>query len=167
MTMTANAPAGTIRFPRDILTIVTTVLMAGAFSTIAFDFFGKSLSPMLGFGGLAPVPLANGVIKTIFGAGYTPGAHALHYFAGMIAYPAGWVLIAEPLRRHFAPQVHWFIAATVYGVALWVWALYFMAHLVAGNAPFLGWATITWVALVGHVLFAWVTATVATLRSNG
>ncbi|MBM7066699.1 hypothetical protein IU397_03730 [Actibacterium sp. 188UL27-1] len=149
-----------------MVTLVTTVLIAGAFSTVAFDFFGKSLSPMLGFGGLAPVPLANGVIKTLFGTGYTPGAHALHYFAGMIAYPAGWVLIAEPLRRRFAPQVHWLIAATVYGVALWVWALFFMAHLVAGNPPFLGWGTITWVALVGHVLFALITAMVAHLRRN-
>lgn len=166
MTMTANAPTRPVSLPQNIVTLVMTVLIAGAFSTVAFDFFGKSLSPMLGFGGLAPVPLANGVIKTIFGAGYTPGAHALHYFAGMIAYPAGWVLFAEPLRRRFAPQVHWLIAATVYGVALWVWALYFMAHLVAGNPPFLGWATITWVALVGHVLFALVTATVTHLRRD-
>lgn len=152
-------------YPRsDIAHRLVTLLIAGAFATVAFDFFGKSLSPMLGYATLAPVPLANSVIKTLFGAGWRPGAEALHYFAGMIAYPFGWIFIAEPLRVRITPWMHWTLAATAYGVVLWIFALYGMAHLIAGNAPFLGFTGITWVALVGHVLFALVVAVVLRFR---
>ena len=159
MTYTATLPR------TDLAQRMMTLLIAGAFATLAFDIFGKSLSPALGFATLAPVPLANSVIKTLFGAGWRPGAEALHYFAGMIAYPFGWIFIAEPLRARIAPWLHWSVAATAYGVVLWIFALYFMAHLIAGNAAFLGFTGITWVALVGHVLFALVVAVVMRLRS--
>ena len=56
------------------------------------------------------------------------------------------------------------VTATVYGVVLWVFALYVMAHLVAGNKPFLGFTGITWVALWGHVVFAIVAAWVMEAR---
>ncbi len=140
--------------------LATATLFAGAVATIAFDFFGQSLSPALGFSRLAPVPLANQVIATLFGASWSPGAHFLHYFAGLIAYPLGWLLIAEPLSRRVLPGLHWLASSAAYGVALWIFALYVMAHLVAGNPAFLGFSGITWVALVGHVLFAIVAAAV-------
>jgi hypothetical protein len=141
--------------------VVTTMAVAGALSTVAFDFFGQSLSPGLGFASLAPVPLANQVIQTLFGAPWEPGAQFLHYAAGMVAYPLGWLLIAEPICARVLPAIPWWLAAIGYGVALWIFALYIMAHLVAGNPAFLGFTGITWVALVGHVLFALVTAWVA------
>lgn len=146
--------------------LVITILTAGAFATVAFDFFGQALSPGLGFASLAPVPLANQVIQTLFGQPFTPGAHALHYFAGMIAYPAGWVLIAEPLRRRILPALPRLAAAVLYGVALWIFALYIMASLIAGNPPFLGFTGITWVALIGHVLFALVADMVTRWRGQ-
>lgn len=143
---------------------IVTMIVAGAVSTIAFDFFGQSLSPGLGFASLAPVPLANQVIQVLTGEGWRPGAHFLHYFAGIVAYPLGWMMVVEPLRRAVMPNLHWLVAATLYGVALWVFALYFMAHLIAGNPAFLNFTGITWVALVGHVLFAIVTAIVYRAR---
>ncbi|MEM7644452.1 MAG: hypothetical protein AAF366_18290, partial [Pseudomonadota bacterium] len=48
---------------------------------------------------------------------------------------------------------------------LWIFALYVMAHLVAGMPAFLGFTGITWVALWGHVLFGVVAALVIELRS--
>lgn len=146
---------------------IVTMLVAGALSTVAFDYFGQSLSPMLGFPNLAPVPLANQVIQTFTGGPYEPGAHLLHYLAGMIAYPLGWMLIVEPLRRAVMPSFPWLLAAVIYGVVLWIFALYIMAHLIAGNPPFLGFRGITWVALVGHVIFAVVTAIVDRIRYEG
>ncbi len=143
-----------------------TVLIAGAMATVAFDFFGQSLSPMLGFSKLAPVPLANAVISVIFGQGYGPGAHFLHYMAGMIAYPVGWMFLARPIADKVAPGLPWPISSALYGVALWVFALYVMAHLIAGNPPFLGFTGITWVALVGHVVFAVVAAWVVRWRER-
>ncbi|MEO0994990.1 MAG: hypothetical protein AAFX62_14430 [Pseudomonadota bacterium] len=71
----------------------------------------------------------------------------------------------RPLHARLAPQLHWSVAAIAYGVALWVFALYGMAHLIAGNAPFLGWGSITWVALWGHILFAVVAAAVIEART--
>ena len=119
---------------------------------------------MLGFAGLAPVPLANSAIEAVFGAPYEPGAQLLHYIAGMIVYPLGWMLIARPLAARFAPALPWGIAATLYGVALWIFALFIIANLVAGLPAFLGFTGITWVALVGHVLFALVAAFVVEHR---
>lgn len=148
-------------------TTLWTMILAGATSTVAFDYFGQSLSPMLGFANLAPVPLANNVLRVVFGATYAPGAHLMHYAAGMIAYPVGWMFIVEPLARRVAPGLAWWIVAIAYGVALWVFALYFMAHLVAGNPAFLNFTGITWVALVGHVIFALVTASVVRWREGG
>ena len=97
-----------------------TLLLAGAMATVAFDFFGQSLSPMLGFASLAPVPLANNVIQTVFGAPYTPAAHLLHYIAGMIAYPAGWMFVAQPLVRRITPGLPWLAVAVIYGIGLWL-----------------------------------------------
>ena len=136
-----------------------TVLLAGAAALLAFDIFGQVLSPAAGYAALSPVGLANSSIKAVFGAGWRPGAEGLHYFAGLIAYPLGWVIV-ETLRRRIAPMVPWFAAAVVYGIVLWVFALYVMAHLVAGMKPFLNWGGITYVALWGHILFAVVAATV-------
>lgn len=149
---------------RGVSTRIADATVAGALATVAFDFFGQAISPGLGFASLAPVPLANQVIATLTGQGWAPGAHALHYAAGMIAYPLGWLLIAEPLRRHLMPSMPWIAGAVAYGVGLWIFALYVMAHLVAGNPAFLGFTGITWVALIGHVIFAVVAAGVFRLR---
>ena len=146
--------------------MVTSTLYAGAVATVGFDFFGQSVSPGLGFANLAPVPLANQVIQTLFGAPWSPGAQFLHYAAGMVAYPLGWLLIADPLARRLAPALPWIAAAIAYGIGLWIFALYIMAHLIAGNPAFLGFTGITWVALVGHVLFAVVVAAVYRARGT-
>ena len=164
--MTARTAAPATALPRlDGRTLVT-MLVAGALATAAFDLYGQALSPMFGFAALAPVPLANSTIQALFGAPYVPGANLLHYIAGLIAYPLGWMLIARPLAARLAPALPWWVAATAYGVALWVFALYVMAHLVAGLPAFLGFTGITWVALIGHVLFALVAAWVVERRGD-
>jgi Na+/melibiose symporter-like transporter len=74
------------------------------------------------------------------------------------------MLLAPPLAARHAPQLPWWVAASLYGAALWVFALYVMAHLIAGNPAFLGFTGITWVALIGHVIFALVAAAVVRWR---
>lgn len=148
------------------LTTIWTIILAGSVATIAFDLFGQVLSPMLGYGKLAPVALANQTWSILFGQSYGPGGYLLHLMAGVIGYPIGWMFIWRPIANRILPPMHWLLSATLYGVGLWVFALYFMAHLVAGNPAFLGFGTITWVALVGHVLFAWVAATVVNNRQG-
>jgi len=133
---------------------VVAVLLAGSFATVAFDLFGQALSPMAGYAKLAPVGLANGTIKALLGIKIAGGGYLLHMLVGLLAYPLGWLLIARPLADRITPWMPKLLVAAAYGIGLWIFALYIMAHLVVGMKPFLGFTGITWVALVGHVLYA-------------
>lgn len=167
MTMRHDTSPATFDLPAVNARTAATVLTAGAFATLAFDAFGQGLSPLLGFASLAPVPLAKSVLNSVFGIDSTPLAHLLHIFTGLVAYAVGWVMVVQPLARRFVPSLPWWAAAVAYGVALWVFALYVMAHLVAGMPAFLGFGGITWVALVGHVVYAVVAAAVVRVREAG
>ena len=134
------------------------ILTAGALATIAFDLFGQGLSPLFGFAKLAPVGLANGTLNAVFDSSPKGAADALHIMTGLLAYPLGYLLIARPIAGKILPNLHWSLVAISYGIGLWVFALYGMAHLVTGLKPFLGFTGITWVALWGHILFALVAA---------
>lgn len=140
------------------------ILTAGAFGTIAFDVFGQALSPLLGHARLAPVGLAGASLKAIFGANPAGAAHLLHYLTGIVFYAMGYALVARPLQKAVLPGLPWQVTAVAYGIVLWVFAVYVMAHLVAGNAPFLGWTGITWVAFWGHIVYAAVAAWVMESR---
>ena len=162
----ATAPLTAQIDATDIKSKLVSFFIASAAALLAFDIFGQVLSPMFGFATLAPVGLANATIKAVFGAGFKPGAEALHYFAGLFAYAFGWVAIAEPLRRKIWPSFPWLVSAILYGIVLWAFALYVMAHLVTGNKPFLGWTGITWVAFWGHILYGVVIAWVWRARTH-
>lgn len=135
-----------------------TLLSAGALATVAFDAYGQGISPLLGMAKLAPVGLASSTLKSVFGASPAGLAHLLHMVTGMVFYVLGYFLIARPLQRAVLPQLPWLATAIIYGVVLWVFALYVMAHLVAGMPAFLGFSGITYVALYGHILYAVVAA---------
>ena len=51
-----------------------------------------------------------------------------------------------------------------FGVGLWVYALYVMAHLVAGLPAFLDFYPIAWASLGGHILFGLVVGAVVRWR---
>lgn len=133
---------------------IWTILFAGALASVAFDLFGQGLSPFFGFAKLAPVGLATGTLKTLFGSVPKGSGHILHALTGMFVYTLGYLLVARPIQRKIIPNLHWAITATAYGIGLWVFALYFVAHLITGNPPFLGFTGITWVALWGHIIYA-------------
>lgn len=135
-----------------------TLLSAGAIATVAFDAYGQGISPAIGMAKLAPVGLASSTLKSVFGASPAGFAHLLHALTGMVFYVLGYFMIARPVQRAVLPQLPWLATAVLYGIALWIFALYIMAHLVAGMPAFLGWGGITYVALYGHVLYAVVAA---------
>ena len=134
-------------------TNIWTILTAGAFATLAFDLFGQGLSPMAGFAKLAPVGLAQATIKSVFGAAPKGIGDIVHIMNGLLIYSLGYVLVARPIQQKIMPNLHWLITSVVYGIGLWVFALYGVAHLIAGNKPFLGFTGITWVALWGHIIY--------------
>jgi hypothetical protein len=135
-----------------------TLLFAGALATVAFDIFGQGISPAFGLAKLAPDGLTNGTLNALFGSAPKGAGDLMHYATGMLAYPLGWFLIARPIWKAVMPRLHWVLSAAAYGVALWIFALYGVAHFVAGMKPFLGFTGITWVALWGHIIFALVVA---------
>lgn len=143
---------------------IYTILAAGALATIAFDLYGQGISPLIGQSKLAPVPLATQSIQVLTGIRSPEIGVILHLITGLVFYPLGWYLIARPVQQKIMPDLPWVVTALVYGVVLWVFALYVMAHLIAGNPPFLNFTGITWVALTGHVLFALVAAWVMETR---
>jgi uncharacterized membrane protein YagU involved in acid resistance len=137
---------------------VFTLLSAGALATIAFDAYGQGVSPAIGMAQLAPVGLATSTLQTVFGSSPAGLAYLLHMITGLVFYVLGYYLVARPLQRSVLPRLHWSITAVLYGIVLWVFALYIMAHLVAGLPPFLNFTGITYVALYGHILYAIVAA---------
>ena len=145
-------------------TTIGTVLTAGAFATLAFDAFGQALSPLAGYARLAPSGLAGATLKAVFGSNPAGAAHLLHFVTGIVFYAVGWFAIVRPLQRAVLPKMPWVLTAVAYGIALWIFALFVMAHLVVGNKPFLGFTGITWVALWGHIVYALVAAYVMEAR---
>lgn len=135
-------------------TNIWTIVAGGALATLAFDLFGQGLSPLLGYAKLAPVGLAQGTVKAVFGEAPNGIGDIIHILNGLFIYSLGYILVARPIQQKIMPKLHWGITAVVYGIGLWVFALYGVAHLIAGNKPFLGWAQITWVAFWGHILYA-------------
>ncbi len=162
-------------FPSVNINTFITIVVSGAFAILAFDLFGQTISPLMKgiiptLGAkLAPVALANQSLGVITGLGakvvsqYGIG-HMMHLITGLFIYPIGYMFIARPISLKVLPALPWWVVGTVYGVVLWVFALYIMAHLVAGNPPFLGWSGITWVALWGHIVFGVVVAAFTKFR---
>ncbi|WP_317057128.1 hypothetical protein [Roseovarius rhodophyticola] len=134
------------------------ILLGGAAGTLAFDLFGRAISPLLGFASLAPVGLARGFLGALDLPNSAAYGHLMHlFFVGLLAYPIGWLFVARPVLARVMPSLHWLPASVAYGIGLWVFAIGGIATF-AGNAPFLNFTGITWVALAGHVLYAIVTA---------
>ncbi len=165
MNTDVHGGAAGISLPKINAATAATAVTAGAFATIAFDAYGQGLSPLLGFAKLAPVGLAQSTLQKVFGFSSTPAAHLLHVFTGLVAYVIGWMFIFQPLVKRFVPSLPWWASSIAYGVALWIFAVYIMAHLVAGLPAFLGFTGITWAALWGHIVYAVVLAWVIRLRA--
>ncbi|MCF3936576.1 hypothetical protein L1787_24595 [Acuticoccus sp. M5D2P5] len=155
------------RFPVTSLSGTIVMLAGGLLATIVFDLFGQWLTPTLGFARLAPVPLATQSLQALFGPfdSATLAGTVVHWLTGILFYPIGYAFIALPIARSVVPSIHWSVVAIVYGIVLWVFALYMMAHLIAGNPPFLGFTGITYVALIGHVIYALVLGAALSYRN--
>ncbi|WP_201558787.1 hypothetical protein [Psychrobacter sp. 72-O-c] len=146
------------RSPAKKSSFIKKALFAGALATVAFDFWGPSLAPILGFAKLSTIKLPTTMIEVVFGSAPTGVPELLHYATGLVLYPLGLLIVVRPIWKATLPSLHWSIVAVVYGIVLWVFALYIVAHLITGLPPFLGFTEVTWVALVAHVIYAVVLA---------
>ena len=78
-------------------------------------------------------------------------ALAVDYATGLVLFPVGYVLVFRPLLRGVAAGLPWLGAGLLYGLLLWVVAMYVVASLVGGMPPFMGFEPVAWASLIGHI----------------
>ena len=161
--MTASTPAPrTGVLPSLSVQTLGLMFISGFFATLAFDLWGQTISPGLGWAALSPHGLARSLLGTLGLPNGNFAGYFVHFYAvGLIGYPVGWLFVFKPLWRRIIGDTHWFLPATLYGFGLWVFAIGGIT-MIAGLPFFLNFTGITWVALIGHVLYGIVL--VATLR---
>lgn len=157
-------------------TALTTAILAGAVSLGVWEIWSKVLAPFYMGGSLSPVGLVKsslGIGKDTFGAvGAASGravgnavANGMHMFTGLLAYPLAYMLVARPVSNAVLPQLPWWVTGGVFGAALYVFAMYIMAHFFAGFPPFMGFNALSQASLVGHVALGIAIAGVVEKRS--
>lgn len=150
-------------FPKATFATLGLMFISGFFATNAFDFWGQVVSPGLGFANLSPHGLAKSLLESLGLPGNDFAGYFVHfYLVGLIGYPIGWMFIFAPIWQRVIGQTPWILPAAVYGFGLWVFAIGGITA-VAGLPLFLGFTGITWVALVGHVLYGIVMVAVLAL----
>lgn len=130
------------------------MFVAGAIATAAFDLWGQIISPSLGWANLSPHGLARSLLGR-FGLpnGDFAGYFIHFYLVGLVGYPVGWLYVFRSAWRAVVGEAGgWLAASALYGFALWAFAIGGVTA-VAGLPFFLNFTGITWVALIGHVLY--------------
>lgn len=134
--------------------VLIAAIVAGALADATWEVWARLITPLWVGGPLQPAAL----VQSVFGFQNGFVGEAIHLVVGVVFYPLGYLFVARPLARLFAPSLPWWLVGAGFGVGLWVFALYVMAHVFAGLPPFLGWVTLAYASLVGHVLFGLVVA---------
>ena len=164
--MTETTAIAERRVPPANIATLGAMFIAGAVATMGFDLWGQIISPGIGWANLSPHGLARSLLGTLgLPAGDFAGYFVHFYLVGLLGYPLGWLFIFRPLwRAVLGDGLLWVVPAAVYGFGLWVFAIGGIT-MVAGLPFFLNFTGITWVALVGHVVYGIVL--VAVLRLIG
>lgn len=142
---------------------LTTAVLAGAAADLAWEGWARLVTPVLVGGPLQPAAL----VQSVFGFQNWFWAEAIHGVVGVVFYPLGYLYFARPVARIATPVLPWWVVGLGFGVGLWVFALYVMAHLIAGLPAFLGFIPLAWASLAGHMIFGLVTAAVVRWREGG
>lgn len=158
MTQTTDAPL----FPALSGRLVPTILLAGIAADVTWEIWARGITPFLVGGPLQPAAL----VQSVFGFQNWTVAELIHAITGIVFYPIGYLFIARPLQRRILPQLPLVLTGAGFGIGLWIFALYIMAHLIAGLPAFLGFIPLTWASLVGHILFGLVVAFVVRFRES-
>lgn len=158
-TAAAVAPAEPL-FPAPTRRLIATALMAGIAADLTWEVWARLITPLWVGGPLEPAAL----VQSVFGLESRLLSEIIHLVVGFAFYPLGYIFIARPVARVVTPFFPWWVVAAGYGVGLWVFALYIMAHLIAGLPPFLNFIPLAWASFGGHVLFGLVVGLVVRMR---
>jgi hypothetical protein len=138
------------------------MFISGFVATCAFDLWGQVISPGLGWANLSPHGLAKSLLASLGLPDNDFAGYFMHfYLVGQIGYPVGWLFIFAPIWAQVAGKTHWFLPSFIYGFGIFLFAIGGITAI-AGLPFFLNFTGITWVAMVGHVLYGIVL--VATLQ---
>ncbi|OLP54833.1 hypothetical protein BJF92_13570 [Rhizobium rhizosphaerae] len=149
-------------FPQIQHGLIRTILVAGLAADVTWEVWARLITPLLVGGPLEPAAL----VQSVFGFDSLLLAEAIHAIVGIVFYPIGYLFIARPLQRLIFPALPLLLTGIGFGIGLWVFALYVMAHLIAGLPAFLGFIALTWASLFGHILFGVVVAFVVRLMER-
>ena len=152
--MTETTATARPLFPKPGIAVLGAMFIAGAAAAMAFDLWGQLISPGIGWAALSPHGLARSLLGS-FGLpnGDFAGYFVHFYLVGLLGYPLGWLYVFRPAwRLVIGERLAWIVPAAVYGFGLWVFAIGGITA-VAGLPFFLNFTGITWVALIGHVLY--------------
>jgi hypothetical protein len=158
MTQTSDMPL----FPPVTGRLVPTILLAGVAADLTWEVWARGITPFLVGGPLEPAAL----VQSVFGFQSWTAGELIHAITGLVFYPIGYLFIARPLQRRILPQLPLALTGIGFGIGLWVFALYIMAHIFAGLPAFLGFIPLTWASLAGHILFGLVVAYVVRFRES-
>jgi hypothetical protein len=161
-TIAKSMPSRNGVFPALSSGLVVTILLAGVAADAAWEIWARLITPAIVGGPLEPAAL----VQSVFGLGSRFVAELIHLVVGVVFYPIGYLFIARPLQRFVVPGLPLVLTGIGFGIGLWVFALYVMAHLIAGLPPFLGFIPLAWVSLAGHVIFGLVVAYVVRWREG-
>jgi hypothetical protein len=158
--MTAERPL----FPPLTAELVVTALLAGIAADVTWEFWARVITPFIpGVGGpLEPAAL----VQSVFGLESRFVGELIHLIVGFAFYPLGYLFIARPIAQAVVPGLPWWLVAIGFGLGLWVFALYVMAHLIAGLPAFLGFIPLAWASCAGHIIFGLVVGLVVKLREE-
>jgi hypothetical protein len=157
----ANRPMPSL-FPSLTVATLVTSLLAGIAADLTWEVWARVITPLIpGVGGpLEPAAL----VQSVLGVESRFVAEIIHLVVGFLFYPLGYLFVARPLQRAILPGLPWYLTALGFGAGLFVFALYVMAHLIAGFPPFLGWVPLAWCSLIGHLLFGLIVGIVVRAR---
>lgn len=162
--MLATATPAPRRFVEPVTTtLFVSAVLAGLAADATWEVWARLITPLWVGGPLQPA----GLVQSVFGFNDIVLAEAIHGVVGIVFYPLGFLYVARPIARAVLPYLPWWMVGLGFGVGLWVFALFVMAHLIAGLPAFLGFVTLTWASLIGHMLFGLVTAAVIRWREHG
>ena len=162
--LATTMPAERPLFPPLTAEVLVTALLAGLAADVTWEFWARVITPMIpGVGGpLEPAAL----VQSVFGLDSRFVAELIHLVVGFVFYPLGYLFVARPLAQAIVPSLPWWIVAAGFGVGLWIFALYVMAHLIAGLPAFLDFIPLAWASFGGHVIFGLVVGAVVKWREE-
>ena len=162
--LTTALPAHKPLLPPLTRDLVVTALIAGIAADLTWEFWARVITPFLpGVGGpLEPAAL----VQSVFGLDSRFVAELIHLVVGFVFYPLGYLFVARPLAQAIVPSLPWWIVAAGFGVGLWIFALYVMAHLIAGLPAFLDFIPLAWASFGGHVIFGVVVGAIVRWRED-